>query len=88
MMHADAALPKVGESIPAQKAFKNVSISNCRSNDTGYPAGGREAWLREMKGSLQLISEDQIRIDAYFLDASGERRRYPFTGKHKIVPSE
>jgi hypothetical protein len=88
MMHADAALPPVGESIPAQKAFKDISISNCRTDDTEYPAGGRDAWLRDMKGILRLISEEQIMIDAYFLDGTGERRSYPFNGKHKIVPSE
>jgi len=88
MIHADAALPKIGESIAAQKAFKGISILNCRTGDTEYPAGGRDAWLREMRGSLRLISEDQLMIDAYFLDASGVRRSYPFTGKHRIAPSE
>jgi hypothetical protein len=88
MIHADAALPPVGESIPAQKAFKDISILNCRSDDTEYPEGSFDAWLRDMEGTLQLISEEQIMIDAYFLDASGVRRNYPFTGKHKIVQSE
>ncbi|MCP5543405.1 MAG: hypothetical protein H7A49_05820 [Akkermansiaceae bacterium] len=88
MIHADAALPPVGQSIPAKKAFKDISILNCRSDDTEYPAGGKDAWLRDMKGSLRLISEDRVMIDAYFLDSTGERRSYPFTGKHKIVPSE
>lgn len=88
MIHADAALPPVGESIPAQKSFKDISIWNCRTGDTEYPAGGRDAWLHDMKGTLLLISEKQIMIDAYFLDGTGERRSYPFTGKHKIVPSE
>jgi len=88
MIHADVSLPPVGESIPAQKAFKDISILNCRTDDAEYPAGGRDAWLREMKGDLRLVSEEQIVIDAYFLDATGERRSYPFSGKHKVVPSE
>jgi hypothetical protein len=88
MIHADVALPPVGESISAQKAFKDISIWNCRTGDTEYPAGGKDVWLRDMKGSLRLISEEQIMIDAYFLDGIGERRSYPFTGKHNIVPSE
>lgn len=88
MIHADAALPPIGQSVPAQKAFKDISIANCRTDDNEYPAGGRDAWLRDMQGSLRLISEDRVMIDAYFLDSTGERRSYPFTGKHKIVPSE
>ena len=88
MIHADAALPPVGKTISAQEAFKDISISNTRTGDREYPAGGREAWQREMKGSVKLISEDQIMIDAYFLDTSGKRCPYPFTGKHWIVPSE
>jgi hypothetical protein len=88
MIHADVALPPVGESIPAQKAFKDISIWNCRSDDTEYPKGGKDAWLRDMRGSLQLVSEDQIVIDAYFLDSSGKRQPYAFAGKHRIVTDE
>ncbi len=88
MIHADVALPLVGESIPAQKAFKDLSIWNCRSDDTEYPRGGKDAWLREMRGSVLLISEDQIVIDAHFLDPSGKRQPYAFSGKHRIVADE
>lgn len=88
MIHADVALPPVGESIPAQKAFKDLSIWNCRSDDTEYPRGGKDAWLREMRGSIHLISEDQIVIDAHFLDPSGKRQPYAFSGKHRIVADE
>ncbi|WP_193213786.1 hypothetical protein [Luteolibacter marinus] len=84
MIHADVALPPVGASIPARKAFRDISILNCRSDDTEYPRGGKDAWLREMRGSLHLISEDQIVIDAYFLDGAGKRQPYPFSGEHHI----
>ncbi len=88
MIHADAALPPIGKSIPAQKAFRDISISNCRSNDKEYPEGGRGAWLQKMEGSLHLLSERQIMIDAYFLDSVGGRHPYPFSGKHRIVKNE
>lgn len=88
MMHADLALPPTGESIPAQQAFKEVSILNCRSRNKKLPLGGEDAWLREMKGNVQLLSADQIKIDAYFLDSSGGRQSYPFAGRHRIVTAK
>lgn len=88
MIHADAKLPPIGGAIPAQKAFSDLAILNCRSGDTEYPQGGRDSWLREMKGSLKMLSEDQVMIDAYFLDSAGKRQPYPFSGRHHIVTTE
>jgi hypothetical protein len=41
-----------------------------------------------MKGSVLLLSDDRIVIDAYFLNDAGEQQPYPFSGKHRIVAFE
>ncbi|GAG58658.1 unnamed protein product [marine sediment metagenome] len=89
MIHADAILPMVGESIPVEKALGEIEVRNAKDGDWEDPSYGRPlagAYYREIKGSIKMLTEDQVLIDAYLLDGSGLLRRYPFSGKHRIVP--